>query len=89
MVLRTIGTASVLLLAMGIPALAQSKQASGARKMRVCAAQSAPAWVNWHLSPAGALAEADKAIDELARLLGSQITPVSRQHAQELLSQNQ
>lgn len=68
MMLKTI-TVAVLPLAMGIPALAQSTPANTAKKMKVCAAQSAPAWVNWHLSPAGALAEADQAIDRLVRLV--------------------
>ena len=68
MKLRTIGTVSVLLLAMEIPAAAQS---SAAKKnaMKVCAAQWSPAWVNWRLSPAGALTEANKVIDELTRLV--------------------
>lgn len=60
--LKTIGTASVLMLAMGAAALAQPG------KMKVCAGQSASAWVNWHLDAAGALAEADKNIGQLARL---------------------
>ena len=66
MMLKIIGAVSTLLLAMGSPALAQGK---GARRMKVCAAQSAPAWVSWHLSSAGALAEADKTIGELVKLV--------------------
>jgi nitrilase len=68
--LKMIRTASVLLLTMGIPVLAaQSNQANGAKQMKVCAAHWAPPWVNWHLRPAGALAEADKAIGELVLLV--------------------
>jgi predicted amidohydrolase len=68
--LRTIAAASLLLLALGGAKLAaQSTPAGGSKKMRVCAAQSAPAWVNWRLNPAAALAEADKTIDQLAQLV--------------------
>ncbi|MFN7993410.1 MAG: carbon-nitrogen hydrolase family protein [Bryobacteraceae bacterium] len=69
MVLRTIGTVSILLLAMQIPAPSQSTPAPGARKMKVCAAQSGPDWVSWHLNAAGALQAADRVIEQLVPLV--------------------
>jgi len=68
--LRTILAASVLLLVMEAPKLAaQSRSTSGPKKMRVCAAQSSPPWVNWHLNSAKALLEANRTIDELVKVV--------------------
>jgi len=68
--LRILMASSLLLVPLGAPRLAaQSRSASGPKKMRVCAAQSAPLWVNWHLDPAGALLEANKTTDELVQLV--------------------
>jgi len=39
------------------------------RTLRVCAAQSTPRWIDWHLKPAEALADADKTLGELERLV--------------------
>lgn len=68
--LRTIAAASILLLALGgADFAAQSAPVGGSKKVRVCAAHSAPAWVDWRLNPTAALTEADKTIDGLAQLV--------------------
>jgi predicted amidohydrolase len=67
--LRTIAAAFVMLMVSMLPQLEARSKAAKDSKQRVCAAQSAPPWVDWHLDPAGALAAANKTIDELARLV--------------------
>jgi len=39
------------------------------KTLRVCAAQSTPRWIDWHLKPAEALAEVDRTLGELERLV--------------------
>jgi nitrilase len=68
---EAIAATSALLLCSG-PTLAAQAGPGGtrAKKVKVCAAHSAPKWVNWRLSPADALAQANRVIDDLEQLIG-------------------
>ncbi len=65
----------LLLLAIGaVSAAAQEPQtaqpgAGQPKTLRVCAAESSPPWIDWHLKPAAALAEVDRRLAGLERLV--------------------
>jgi len=57
-------------IAIALGCLMTAGTAARAETIKVCAAHSAPAWVDWHLPPGRALAQAGKVIEELTQLVG-------------------